>query len=161
MSGRREDWSTRDEYQVEAQEQTDWEHHLAGYACPRSPEEIALLFDQIKNDSQEFRSEYENQMAQEALQAISQRLSSRYGHESPIDWHDHPQAALLTIGENAARRITRYHGQHVETNERVRDWNQAMTAYAFSLNIDESNAAWRAIRQHGAYESRPIFTPGE
>ena len=129
--------------------------------CTHFPGEIALLFQNVRNDSQEFRSEFENQMAQEALQAISERLSSKYGHESTIDWHDHPEATLLAIGENAARRITQYDNRQLETNERVKDWNQALTAFAFSLDIDRGNALWKAVKEHGDYESKPVFAPGE
>ena len=158
MSNRRSDKLTRNEYQVEAQ---DSEDHDSRYDCPHSPEEIALLFDNARNDSQEFPSEFENQIAQEALQAISERLSSKYGHESPIDWHDHPEAALLAIGENAARRITQYDGRQLETNERVKDWNQTLTAFAFSLNIEDGNNLWKTVKEHGTYESKPVFAPEE
>ena len=143
----------------------DWketiDEHNSRYDCPDSPEKIALLFKRIRDDSQEFRSELEGHMAADALQSISHRLSSKYGHEDPLEWHDHPEATLLAIGESAARRIINYGDGPMDKNERLMDWNWTLRAYAFSLGVEESNTAWEAIKEHGNYEAKPVFSPGK
>ena len=155
MSGRR----TTEEYRH------DWEEvirdHNSQYNCPDSPEKIGLLFERVRNDSQEFRSELEGPMAADALQSISQRISAKYGHEDPVEWHDHPEATLLAIGESAARRIINYGDEPMDKNERLMDWNWTLRAYAFSLGVEEGNAAWKAIKEHGNYEAKPVFAPEE
>ena len=124
--------------------------------CPTTPGAIAVLFQRLRRDDND--DNWQRAMAHSATKTISDRLNARYGHERPVDWLDHPEAVLLTSGLAAAARIQQYHNQHPTRNNRVKDWNQALTAVAFTVNVATGNAALQAVNEHGQYQARTIFT---
>ena len=126
--------------------------------CPTTPGAIAVLFQRLRRDDND--DNWQRAMAHSATKTISDRLNARYGHERPVDWLDHPEAVLLTSGLAAAARIQQYHDHHPTRNDRLKDWNQALTAVALTVNVAAGNAALKAVNKHGQYQARDIFTGG-
>ena len=127
--------------------------------CAHNPQAVAQWFQQVREDAQD--KDLETQKALHAYQAISSVLNYKFGEEKPIDLHDRPEGSMLAIGHSAAQRIMEYGDSQPDTNERLKDWNQTLTAFAFTVKPEESQPLWQAIREHGHYYSKPVFMPQE
>ena len=123
------------------------------------PADIAALFERIRREEDLDHRHIE--MAQASYQIINKRLNERYGHERHVDWYDHPEATLLVLGLAATGRIIAYDGNPQPQNDRLKDWNFAMTAVGLCLEVASGNAVLRAVEEHGQYEKRAIFTGEE
>ena len=117
--------------------------------CPDTPGAVTHWFNLIRDGS--FDTRFENDKAHSAYRSITDILSAKYDYLNEADLHDDPQAALLLTGESAALRILRYDNSTIDPSERTKDWNQTLTAFAFTLPPENSKQLRDAIEEHGAY----------
>ena len=153
---------SRDQRQLEDETEDRSDPYLQYEPKSRSPEDpqaLAQWFEQVRENTHS--RDLETEKALHAYQSISTVINYKYGEEKPIDLHDSPEGSLLAIGHSAAHRILEYGETPPEMNERVKDWNQALAAFAFTLTPEESQPFWQAIQEHGAHYSKPVFTPEE
>ena len=124
--------------------------------CPNSTQEIAALFHLVRRNQED--QEAFARMAQQAHTNIEQQLMGRYGHEQPVDWHDHPVATILALGRAAAQRVAAYTRENQsDANQKVKEWNHILKAYSFSFNAPTGNEMMRAIDQYGKYQSTTVI----
>lgn len=128
---------------------------------PDTPQQVEDIFHAVRNN-QDVDQDHAH-TASLVHQAVESKLQSKYGHESPVDWYDLPEATILAVGAAAAQRITEYTpDKKPAVNERTQQWHLALKAYALCrTDPDDSNKLLHAVSQHGQYENTITFMPDE
>ena len=126
---------------------------------PDSPQDVETIFHTVRTNRD--TDQDHARIASLVHQTVECKLQTKYGHESPVDWYDLPEATILAVGAAAAQRISEYtFGKKPALNERTQQWHLALKAYALCCtDPDDTNKLLSAIQQHGQYKDTITFMP--
>ena len=107
---------------------------------PATPEDVAAIFATLRDTPS--TAHHLSEMMPRIHHLVSTKLNTKYGHEHPVEWYDHPEATILAVGEAAADRISR---DQTTTTTHLSQWKHALRAYALCIEPEMCQPMLKAL----------------